>query len=63
MLTNREKEVLKLVECGYTNKEIAETLCVSIHTSNMHVTSILCKLNLKNRLQAAIWAHKNLQFQ
>lgn len=61
MLTNREKEVLKLVRCGYTNKEIAEILKVSIHTSKVHVASILDKLNLKNRLQAAIWAQENLQ--
>lgn len=59
MLTNREREVLNLVQNGCTNKEIAEILCVSVHTSKVHVTSILSKLNLKNRLQAALWAKEH----
>lgn len=61
MLTNREKEVLELIKYGYTNKEIAEELCVSTHTSKAHVAAILYKLNVKNRLQAAIWAQENLK--
>lgn len=60
MLTNREKEVLELLKYGYTNKEIAKKLSVSINTSKAHVTAILCKLSVKNRLQAAIWAQENL---
>lgn len=60
MLTNREKEVLELLKCGYTNKEIAQKLYVSISTSKAHVTAILCKLNVKNRLQAAMWAQEHL---
>lgn len=61
MLTNREKEVLELLKCGYTNKEIAQKLYVSISTSKAHVTAILCKLNVKNRLQAAMWAQEHLE--
>ena len=60
MLTNREKEVLELLKCGYTNKEIAQKLYVSISTSKAHVTAILCKLNVKNRLQAAMWVQEHL---
>ena len=60
MLTNREQEVLELLKCGYTNKEIAQKLYVSISTSKAHVTAILCKLNVKNRLQAAMWVQEHL---
>lgn len=60
MLTNREKEVLELLKKGYTNREIADMLCISAHTSKAHVAAILHKLNVKNRLQAAICAQKYL---
>lgn len=60
MLTIREKEVLELVKKGYTNKEIAEVLCISSHTSKAHVAAILHKMNVKNRLQAAIYANEYL---
>ncbi len=60
MLTNREKEVLKLVKEGYTNKEIAEHLCISLHTSKAHVAAILHKMHVKNRLQAAVLASNYL---
>lgn len=60
MLTNREKEVLQLVKQGYTNKEIADVLCISTHTSKAHVAAILHKMNVKNRLQAALVAQNYL---
>lgn len=53
MLTNRENEVLTLLSKGFTNIEIAKELNISIHTAKAHVSSILKKMNVKNRLLAA----------
>lgn len=55
-LTEREVEVLKLVAKGYSNEEIAGTLVVSERTARGHVSSILSKLHLANRTQAALYA-------
>lgn len=55
-LTERELEVLKLVAKGYSNEEIANTLVVSERTARGHVSSILSKLHLANRTQAALYA-------
>ena len=61
MLTGREKEVLELICKGYTNPEIAEELCVSVHTAKAHVNSIIRKFNASNRtLVTYIAAKKNL---
>lgn len=56
-LTNREREVLRLVAAGRTNEEIAERLCVTRRTVTTHVTNILGKLDLTSRTQAAAFAH------
>lgn len=58
MLTNREKEVLKLVCEGYNNTEIAEILHISKHTAKAHVTSIIKKYNNRNRIDIAYKAGK-----
>lgn len=55
-LTEREVEVLKLVARGYSNEEIAEALTLSERTARGHVSSILGKLHLANRTQAALYA-------
>jgi len=55
-LTEREVEVLKLVAKGYSNEEIADALVVSERTARGHVSSILSKLHLANRTQAALYA-------
>src|ERR671916_2418857 len=55
-LTERETEVLKRVARGQANKEIARTLFVEERTVKSHVTSILKKLGLKSRTQAALHA-------
>jgi DNA-binding NarL/FixJ family response regulator len=56
-LSEREQEVLELVAQGRTNPEIAEALCISESTARSHLRSILAKLNVDNRVQAAAFAH------
>lgn len=58
-LTARELEILKLVAEGKTNKGIAEELYITIKTVKTHVTNILSKLEVDDRTQAAIYAHRN----
>lgn len=55
-LTLREKEVLKLVSSGQSNKEIARKLDIGESTVKFHIQSILRKLNLSSRVQAAVYA-------
>jgi DNA-binding NarL/FixJ family response regulator len=55
-LTHREQEVLSLVAQGATDKEIAETLVISIHTVKTHMRNILSKLHLGHRHEAALYA-------
>jgi DNA-binding NarL/FixJ family response regulator len=55
-LTDREREVLRLVAEGATNREIASRLYVSENTVGFHMKNILAKLHLKNRAQAAVFA-------
>lgn len=57
-LTARELHVLKLVAQGLSNKEIARTLNISQRTVHSHVSSILGKLHLANRTQAALYARQ-----
>lgn len=58
-LTEREKDVLKLLSKGMLNKEIAASLYISEKTVKNHVSSIFCKLNVQDRTQAAVFAIKN----
>jgi DNA-binding NarL/FixJ family response regulator len=55
-LTARELEVLRLLAEGRANKEIAAALSLSERTARTHVSSILSKLGLNSRTQAALWA-------
>jgi NarL family two-component system response regulator LiaR len=55
-LTNREKDVLKLVAQGESNQAIAEELAISEATVRTHVSHILTKLDLSSRTQAALYA-------
>lgn len=48
-LTSREREVLQLIAEGYTNKEIAEILCLSVKTIQSHRTNLMNKLDLHDR--------------
>ncbi len=58
-LTERELEVLRLVATGATNREIAEKLSVSEGTVKNHMSSILTRLGLRDRLQAALFAREH----
>lgn len=60
LLTSREKEILAKIASGSTNSMIAEDLYISPHTVRTHVYNIFRKINVPNRLQAALWAAKNL---
>ena len=57
-LTPREAEVLTLVARGYTNREIADALVISVKTAGVHVSHILRKLDAPNRREAAAVAHR-----
>ena len=58
-LTARESQILKLMTEGYSNLEIAQMLDISINTTKAHVANILQKLEVDDRLQAALKALKN----
>jgi len=58
-LTKREQEILGLVAAGKSNKELAETLFISLKTVETHKTNILDKLGLKNSTQLVKYAIKN----
>lgn len=57
-LTEREREVLSLVAEGFNNAEIAEALVLSEATIKFHVSNLLGKLDLRDRLQIAVYAYK-----
>jgi NarL family two-component system response regulator LiaR len=57
-LSEREQDILKLLVKGSTNKEIAESLFIAENTAKVHIKSILEKLRLRNRQQAAAYAVK-----
>lgn len=57
-LSERETEIIALIARGYTNKEIAQRLCIAENTAKVHVKNILVKLELRNRQQAAAYAAK-----
>lgn len=55
-LTSRETQVLRQIALGLSNKEIAETLSISVETVKEHVQNMLRKLAFTDRTQAAVWA-------
>ena len=55
-LTEREREVLRLVALGRKNPEIAAELFISVNTVTRHVTNIFVKTSTRNRVEAAVYA-------
>lgn len=59
-LTEREREVLKLIAQGLDNKALAQTLHITPKTAAFHVTHILQKLGVDTRQKAVAWIHENI---
>ncbi|HLJ80706.1 MAG TPA: response regulator transcription factor, partial [Ktedonobacterales bacterium] len=57
--TERERDILRLVARGESNREISEHLFITEGTVKNHVSSILSKLALRDRTQAALWAREH----
>ena len=58
LLTTREQEVLRLIARGYSYKQIATRLHLSVKTIETHVSAVLRKLQLSNRHQLTAWANE-----
>jgi DNA-binding NarL/FixJ family response regulator len=58
-LTAREVDVLRLVACGYSNREIANELSISSKTAGNHVEHIYSKIGVSNRARASLFAMKH----
>ncbi len=59
MLTKREKDVLKLIAKGQSNKMIARSLDIAEGTVKVHVKRLLSKLGMRSRTEAAVWVVEN----
>lgn len=59
-LTSREKEILYMIAAGKSNQEIASELFISMSTVKSHVYNIFRKIEVPNRIQAALWTVKHL---
>lgn len=59
LLTEREREVMLCIGNGMTNQEMSEKLYIGIKTVKTHVSSILSKLEVRDRTQVAVYVHRN----
>ncbi len=59
-LTRREKEILRKIATGASNEEISQAMYISYHTVKTHLSHIYKKIYVSNRLQASLWASRNL---
>jgi DNA-binding NarL/FixJ family response regulator len=57
-LTEREEQVLVAVARGHTNQEIAGELFITLSTVKSHITSLMTKLGVRNRVEIAMWAYE-----
>ncbi|MEM9906115.1 MAG: response regulator transcription factor [Cyanobacteria bacterium P01_D01_bin.44] len=60
LFNSRELEILKLLGQGHSNREIAEALHLTEGTIKNHLTNIFTQLDVRDRTQAALWAHQHL---
>ncbi|EKU99351.1 response regulator containing a CheY-like receiver domain and an HTH DNA-binding domain [Leptolyngbya sp. PCC 7375] len=60
LFNNRELDILKLLGQGHSNREIAAALHLTEGTVKNHLTNIFSQLDVRDRTQAALWAHQNL---
>jgi DNA-binding CsgD family transcriptional regulator len=60
ILTPREVEILSMVAIGLSNQQVSDKFCISHHTVKRHLYNIFRKINVPNRLQAALWSARNL---
>ncbi len=60
ILTKREQQIITFISMGASNQQIAEELCVSENTVKTHLHNIFKKIDVKNRVQALIWAKDNV---
>ncbi len=58
-LSEREKQIVRLIGQGYKNKKISAQLCISETTVRHHLTSIYNKLGVSDRLELLVYAHRN----
>lgn len=59
LLTERERHILAMLAQGHANQEISDRLAISIGTVKNHISSILSKLDVRDRTQAALWAQQH----
>lgn len=59
LLTSREMDVLRLLAKGYTNRQIADVLCLSMRTVEGHRASVMSKLNLRSRVELTSYAEEH----
>lgn len=63
LLTERERNILHMLAKGHSNQEISDALAISVGTVKNHISSILGKLDVRDRTQAALWAVQHLEHE